>query len=881
MTENEPTSIRPIVELFRPDCTAFWATTFNIDLAFFNEYLFRRLGEPPLNAVVIADQECLDHTLERSLDRLDLLSTVNRRWLLRGVRLGHGRFHPKSYLTVTGRFATLLIGSGNLSHNGIDTGREVFVAFRSGTPAGDAAIATWRNWMRQLVGTIDDTRLAERFTDLETRLPSSNGPRPSIDNPLLHNLSSPLADQLIAAVRGRQVDELIATAPFYDEHGEALGRLVDRLQPARIALYTTSSTSVDGNWLRARLDAAGAEVATYAYLPDTFTHAKLIGIVAGNTGWIMSGSANLSHAALTLTATTGNVELAVLASTTVDVVRSVFIPPGVTAEPRPLASLATLTYDTVDDTGGTIFATRLLRASLLADGRVHIVTDFSIDPTWRLSDHHSSIELDITGPTATTSGAITGPLVRLAASDGEPVSNWCVIDDPVALANILHAGERTNQTSRPAELTTADLDTPLGRALLLMHRDMVMDITERAPVAGASEIDQDETTAGEVDDDLWQRLERETLERDPRAASYARLLAHTTNVATGLTEPIVELLDAMRHRVPLTDKHGNPRSLIQLLTPPAKGTDRGGHQWTDAARIRVRARNVLQRWAVAQTDPRLEFIDPLAPLGNLLVVTTVFLKLWPYTLGTDDGPRELDADDLDDLWIRWFRPFVGTGNNDGWLDRIDTTSVRFVTRLNDQLTENITALCWLAVRPGAERRARVVAWQPVLRAAFDKGLINDTDDVANYLAHATGTQITAERVAADITDSLTFIDDDLWCDTILSELGLARLDLNAPAAGQNISVRLDVHGISDPLLDPRLPQLIAAVRQYRSADAVAVYSADHKWRIAFEADQPAAYIPRLGADIVESIPIAPGDLERIVSDRGVLADLFLLAARVA
>ena len=33
--------------------------------------------------------------------------------------------------------------------------------------------------------------------------------------------------------------------------------------------------------------------------PDEFVHAKLIGAVAGNQGWLLSGSANLSRAALT------------------------------------------------------------------------------------------------------------------------------------------------------------------------------------------------------------------------------------------------------------------------------------------------------------------------------------------------------------------------------------------------------------------------------------------------------------------------------------------------------------------------------------------------------------------------------------------------------
>jgi hypothetical protein len=51
--------------------------------------------------------------------------------------------------------------------------------------------------------------------------------------------------------------------------------------------------------------------------------------------------------------------------------------------------------------------------------------------------------------------------------------------------------------------------------------------------------------------------------------------------------------------------------------------------------------------------------------------------------------------------------------------------------------------------------------------------------------------------------------------------------------------------------------------------------------VVFDANQPAAYIPHLGTDIIESMPITPGDLERVVSDRGVPADLFPRAARVA
>ena len=62
----------------------------------------------------------------------------------------------------------------------------------------------------------------------------------------------------------------------------------------------------------------------------------------------------------------------------------------------------------------------------------------------------------------------------------------------------------------------------------------------------------------------------------------------------------------------------------------------------------MRARNVLRRWAGAQTDPRLSWVDPLAPLGNLRAIASVFALLW-NRYSTFDGIAELSAEDLDDL----------------------------------------------------------------------------------------------------------------------------------------------------------------------------------------------------------------------------------------
>ena len=267
---DEPLRVSPIAELFRTDRVALWATTYNLDLDLFNSYLLGRLGEPPLNVVVIADRDRLDATFD-SLppERITSLGPVNRRWLLRGARLGTGRFHPKSYLTVTGQSVTLLVGSGNLSINGLDAGREVFTVFAAGTPHGDAAIRTWMSWMRQIVR--QSTTRCWPSGSATSRLASPRTDSVSVvgDSPLWHNLELPLADQFCQHVLSdaEQVDELIVTAPFCDETGEALGRLLTRLEPRRVTVYTAASTKVDGTKLAARLADADAEVSTFAYLP--------------------------------------------------------------------------------------------------------------------------------------------------------------------------------------------------------------------------------------------------------------------------------------------------------------------------------------------------------------------------------------------------------------------------------------------------------------------------------------------------------------------------------------------------------------------------------------------------------------------------------------
>ena len=123
---------------------------------------------------------------------------------------------------------------------------------------------------------------------------------------------------------------------------------------------------------------------------------------------------------------------------------------------------------------------------------------------------------------AITAGPLPGRLVQVIDANEQVLSNRVVVDDPVALAAALTAGPAHPDAGRPPELASGDLDTPLAEALLWLHRNLVMDVSERVTTGGsggggAAEGDDD------TDDDFWGRLEREQLARDPRASTYDRI----------------------------------------------------------------------------------------------------------------------------------------------------------------------------------------------------------------------------------------------------------------------------------------------------------------------------------------------------------------------
>ena len=426
---------------------------------------------------------------------------------------------------------------------------------------------------------------------------------------------------------------------------------------------------------------------------------------------------------------------------------------------------------------------------------------------WQLDDLYDRSPLAVDGETAVTTDPIHGRLVRIVDDGGTVISNRAVVDDPDALDAMLHARDRSTD-DRPPELLSGDLDTPLGNVLIWLHRNLVMDVTERAsPGAGSGGVGSGESDSA-ADDKLWNRLEHEKLGRDPRAHTYGRLLGRPTGL--GASEPILELLETMRDRAPSPERTvESGRSVLTVLREQAEQAgdeDPGGgddnapiKRWKTETRIRVRARNVLRRWAAAQTDPRLVWIDTLAPAGNFSMVASTFARLW-VTIGKDPSQCELRADDLDDLWLDWMRPFAGTGRGDGWLDQLEQSDSRVSDRLPADLPETVAALSWLALHN--KDRETIIAWQPVLSAALGHGLLEPSEETARFVSHVTHWPVDRSAVESDLLRCIEFIDDNLWCKRTRDELALKDLRLEEVTGGQAVSVRLVVKGLVHPLRDP-------------------------------------------------------------------------------
>jgi hypothetical protein len=854
------------VSFFRREVTTLWATTYQFDLKLFDQFLLRRLGNPPLDVVVLADEACITDAL-MGLTDIDcrIAANANSRYLLRGMRpASSGRFHPKTYFFHSRGGARLLVGSGNLTRAGLDRGRETFVAFDAHDAEGAAVIRAWAAWIGELVLERDDPLLRARYERLRVTLPTA-GDAVREASPFVTNAETPLIET-IARRSPPTVAEVHLTAPYLDPRAEALAQLIERLDPSRgIHLYLGARTSVDAAALCDVLAGARCEVTVRRYEPPAFVHAKLIGIVgADGAGLLVCGSANLSQAALMRTSSRpgswGNVEAVVLREGAAQQVVDAFRAPDGQHVACSIEELQGLTAAPEDEEREAPPPVRLLRAALADDRRIVVHAEpraVGLLVSCEGDDDTPPLALDADGDaTARPVAERHEPLVvRLVDALGSARSNAVVLDDPKALEQML--AQRGDERDRPHELEDLAESSELVGLLAWAHRRMIFDLDDTPAARRAA-------TAQEQDDDVedtgfFDRYVREELVYDSRSQSYRRP-RDMHELTTG--DLLLREIEGMLHAAP-----GERR--LRLLhdgdRPPGPGGEEGGGRpWTATARERVRAANLLRRWARALADPRHVWLSEEAPARNYEAVVELLAAIWLAELLDDERVVEL----LGETWSA----LLGSDEQQGLLDRLEEPlRQRLLLGLPGPVRDLAAGLACCCMHPDMPWPDYVYAWQPLLVRGLEAGVFAPGPRACELVGALFPDDRPTEPELEDrLLARATWVDDETWGRRTAEALGVAKVQLIAHTRYKDVHAAVRVDELADPARDPRVVALAQRTMAFRKTDDVLVQAGEQR------------FLLRIGetarALIDGQVRSSPGPLDRarlraVERQHGSLADL--------
>ncbi|GAA4061870.1 hypothetical protein [Actinomadura miaoliensis] len=224
-----------------------------------------------------------------------------------GLAACRGAFHPKLALLIGEHDLVAAIGSGNPTMAGWGYNDELWTVLRGQRTGAPEGIRQVGDWLGRLYGPVrSPDYVGELLRETAARLEEfRTSPHPA---QVLHNLDSGLLDQLPSG----PVDELHLYAPFVDQNGTALSRIVEHFAPSRIVIGLQERwSSYDGDAILRSVEGLETEV---RLLPERRPrHGKLLEWRKGETWTALTGSANLTESALLRPVSAGgNCELGVL-----------------------------------------------------------------------------------------------------------------------------------------------------------------------------------------------------------------------------------------------------------------------------------------------------------------------------------------------------------------------------------------------------------------------------------------------------------------------------------------------------------------------------------------------------------------------------------------
>lgn len=377
---------------------------------------------------------------------------------LPGQAYAHGAaFHPKLMILAGPEHATIALGSGNTTLAGWQANSELWSVLRVDGEQCPDAVPDLTAWLR---GLPERVRFSARVPDalgrvaaLLDRLHRNRAPvEPQVR--VVSSLRTPIIDQLPHG----PVDELTVFAPFHDRRSKALRRLLERFRPNQFTLaYQPGLTDLDGPSIADLVKEYDGRIISDN--GERYRHGKLVEWSSGEQRWALTGSPNISAAALLLSqAEGGNCELGIISP-----VPTTLLPDGTDEPVSRLRSAERLPRPPVRTVPLLLGALRVpdgLEISLarpLPDTAHLEVSPAAAPPeTWeRITDIPPGQDT-----LTVTAAADAGSRVRLVVVDGEGAptfGNIVFVVDPEAVLHRVASGRPHAPTTQPLELFTDPL----------------------------------------------------------------------------------------------------------------------------------------------------------------------------------------------------------------------------------------------------------------------------------------------------------------------------------------------------------------------------------------------------------------------------------------
>ena len=219
------------------------------------------------------------------------------------VRLAR-RFHPKLYLFTRGDTASLFVASANLTKSGFRTNAEIVDRLMVSPQAtGDARA------LLQYAELLD--LLPKRYAHFSKLVQDEFGraanfirrvahrAEGSVEGPLfLHNATTPLLEQIVSLVPGKDISEIVLISPFFDPGSLAIRKLAGAYPKAQIRIIKADG---DGNLNGSALKGLRQRLTVETFLGygkgNRILHGKVAIFNSPVTSWVVTGSANITAAA--------------------------------------------------------------------------------------------------------------------------------------------------------------------------------------------------------------------------------------------------------------------------------------------------------------------------------------------------------------------------------------------------------------------------------------------------------------------------------------------------------------------------------------------------------------------------------------------------------